>query len=114
MKIEIVWYILGCLFAAIFGAATMAFFKIGKRTDVERGIEPSLKQEENRVVITNAEKLAQELDLMCDNTICNLIPYEHCVKYKDCDKCRADWLREEWKGVVQNANERDTFSREAD
>lgn len=89
------FWVLSCIFAAIFGAAAMALFHMAKHTDIDNGVELSLEQTDKIVYMTNAEKLAQELDLMCDNTICNLIPYEHCEKYKDCDKCKADWLRME-------------------
>lgn len=49
-----IWYILGCLFAAIFGAAAMALFHMAKHTDIDL----IFNRGQNRIVQTHSGSIS--------------------------------------------------------
>lgn len=94
----VVWFIFACLTSGAFGAAFMALLQMAKQTDIDNGVELSLGQTDKIVYMTNAEKLSKVLteeELSDFRMVCGSIPDEHCKKYRDCEQCRADWLKME-------------------
>ena len=47
-------------FVILFGAVVMALLRIAKQADIDSGIEPSLEQEDNFVIMENAEEIGEE------------------------------------------------------
>ena len=50
--------IIGCL-AVGFGVIVIALLRMAKQTDIDNGIEPSSGQEDNFVILENAEEIEE-------------------------------------------------------
>lgn len=45
--------------AVVFGVIVIALLRMAKQTDIDSGIEPSLEQEDNFVILENAEEMEE-------------------------------------------------------
>ena len=53
----LIGFIVGAFAGGVLGVAVMCLLQINKHTDIDSGIEPSLGQEDNFVILENAEEL---------------------------------------------------------
>lgn len=55
----LIGFIVGAFAGGVLGVAVMCLLRIAKNTDIDSGIEPSLRQEDNFVIMENAEEIEE-------------------------------------------------------
>lgn len=59
------------------------------------------------VIMTNYDRLIKMSEeeiykFIGGENMCNEIPFNECVNYGDCEDCKIEWLKKEYKGDANN------------